>query len=205
MSVRTRIKVCGVRDAEIARAAASEGADAVGFAFVRGSPRQVEPEEAWAIIGTLPPFIASVGVFVNPSLDAFSDLEERCPTTVSQFSGSEDTQLVRQCGPGLIKGVRYHPADLAADLARWDAVEEVDAILIDCPDEPDWAGLARAVAATRKPVILGGLTPANVAAAIRAVRPFGVDTSAGVERQRGVKDPALIAEFCRAVREADRG
>lgn len=192
-----------MRTAEIALAAAGAGADAVGFAFVRGSARQVEPEEAWEIIGALPPFVGSVAVFMNPSLDAFSDVEERCPTTMTQFSGNEDSQLVRRCGPGLIKGVRYHPAELAADLAKWEAIDEVDAVLIDCPEDTDWGALAIVVAGTKKPVVLGGLDPANVEAAVKAVRPYAVDVSAGVEQERGIKDAALIAEFCAAVRRAD--
>lgn len=203
--MRTRIKVCGVRTAEIALAAVDAGADAVGFAFVRASARKIEPHDAWAIISALPPFVGTVAVFVSPSLDMFSDAEEQCPTSMTQFSGSEDVQLVRQCGPGLIKGLRYHPSDLPDDLAKWDAVDEVDAILIDCPDDPDWPVLSKTLSAVTKPVILGGLSPTNVAAAIREVRPYAVDTSAGVEGERGVKDPALITAFCDAVRDADRG
>lgn len=205
---RTRIKVCGVRTLEAAMAAAEAGADAVGFVFVRASARSIEPEEAWGIIGALPPLVSSVGVFVNASLDAFSDVEEQCPTTLAQLQGNEDVQLVRQCGPGVIKGVRYHPESLEADLAQWGGVEEVDAVLIDCPggEEFDWPALGARLAGVGKPVILsGGLDAVNVGAAVRAVRPYAVDVSGGVEREHGVKDAALIGAFCRAVQSADRG
>jgi phosphoribosylanthranilate isomerase len=96
----TRIKICGIRDAESARAAFDAGADAIGFMFVKSSARYIEPEAAWEIVGTLPPFASTVGVFANPTLDVFCDIEEACPTTLAQFHGSEDVPIVRQCGPG---------------------------------------------------------------------------------------------------------
>ncbi len=208
---RTRIKICGIRTAEIAHAAVDAGADALGFVFVQSSPRFIEPEEAWGIIGGLPPLVGTVGVFVNAPIDAFCDIEERCPTTYSQLQGNEEIPLVRRCGPGVIKAIRYDAATVREDLARWDEIDEVDAILVDgsaggLGESFDWSGLAPHLAGITKPVILaGGLTPGNVAAAIRAARPFAVDVSSGVERERGVKDPGLIEAFCEAVRGADRG
>ena len=210
-TLRTRIKICGVRSAEIARAAIDAGADAVGFVFVRASPRAIEPERAAEIMARLPPFAATVGVFVNISVDTFCDVEEACPTNYSQLQGSEDEKTVRACGPGVIRAVRYDAATIDAELARWDAVAEVDAILVDgsaggAGEAFDWSALTPRLAAVRKPVFLaGGLTPRNVGDAIRAVRPYAVDVSSGVEQERGVKDPAMIGAFCRAVREADRG
>jgi phosphoribosylanthranilate isomerase len=211
LAVRTRIKICGIRSPEIARAGVDAGADALGFVFVRSSPRSIEPEEAWAMIGGLPPLVSTVGVFVNAPIDAFCDIEERCPTTYSQLQGNEEIPLVRQCGPGVIKAIRYDAATIRDDLARWDGIDEVDAILVDgsaggLGESFDWSGLATHLTGVSKPVVLaGGLTPGNVAEAIRAVRPFAVDVSSGVEMERGVKDPALIEAFCEAVREADRG
>ena len=207
---RTRIKICGVRSAEIARAAVNAGADAVGFMFVRNSVRAIEPEAAAEIMWGLPPMLTTVGVFMNASVDAFTDIEEECPTHYAQLHGNEDEPTVRQCGPA-IKAVRYDPATIRRDLERWDAIDEVDAILVDGGGGGegvafDWAGLRAAMEGMATPIILaGGLTPTNVAAAIRAVRPFAVDVSSGVERDRGVKDPALIEAFCDAVRAADRG
>jgi phosphoribosylanthranilate isomerase len=209
--MRTRIKICGIRSAEAALAAADAGADAVGFVFVRTSVRFIEPQEAWKIVGALPPLMSSVGVFVNASLDTFSDIEELCPTTYSQLQGSEPERLVKECGPGVIKAVRFDEATIREDLARWDAIDEVDAILIDGSAGGEgtafeWSRLREPMQAVAKPVFLaGGLTPENVGDAVRAVRPYAVDVSSGVEREKGVKDPALIESFCRAVREADRG
>jgi phosphoribosylanthranilate isomerase len=153
-----------------------------------------------------------VGLFVNAPLDRFCDIEEQCPTDLSQLHGDEHESLVSECGPNIIKAVAFDPATIARELARWDAVPEVAAILVDGSrggqgQTLDWAELARHTQgrdADSTPIILaGGLTPHNVGEAIRAVRPWAVDVSSGVERERGVKDPAMIAAFCDAVRRAD--
>lgn len=207
--MRTRIKICGIRDEDAALAAADAGADAIGFMFVKTSPRYVEPEAAYAIMSGLPPLIATVGVFADPSVDEFSDVEETCPTIYSQLHGREDLQLVRSCGPDVIKAVRFDEATIAAELARWDGVEEVCAILVDGGSGGtgtvfDWSLLTPHIEKIGKPIILaGGLTPENVARAIREVRPWAVDVSSGVEREKGVKDVALIEAFCEAVHGAD--
>lgn len=208
---RTRIKICGIRDEDAAIAAIEAGADALGFIFVRSSVRFIDPADAWSIASALPPFVSSVGVFMNTSVDHFCDVEEICPTTLAQLHGNEDEATVKQCGPGVIRGVRFDAETIDADLARWDAIDEVDAILIDGSaggegTTLDWQRLAQALAPISKRIILaGGLTPANVGDAIRTVRPYAVDVSSGVEKERGVKDPALIEAFCDAVRDADRG
>lgn len=209
MPARTRIKICGIRTPESAAAAFDAGADAIGFVFVRSSARFITPEDAAEIMSGLPVFAATVGVFVNHSVEAFCDVEETCPTNYSQLQGTEDERTVRQCGPGVIRALRYDAATIDSDLARWDAVDEVDAILIDGSvggegTAFDWSALAPRLERISKPVILaGGLTAANVGDAIRAVRPYAVDVSSGVERERGVKDHALIEAFCLAVRRAD--
>jgi phosphoribosylanthranilate isomerase len=211
---RTRIKICGVRSLDAVRAAGDSGADAVGFVFHAASPRAIAPEAAWELVAHLPPFLTSVGLFVDPSVDRFCDVEEQCPTAMSQLHGDEDEEVAEECGPNIIKAVRFNPETIAADLERWDGVDAVAAILVDgsaggegaaC----DWKALAPVVAARgqgAKPIILaGGLTPENVGEAIRTVRPWGVDVSSGVESARGVKDPARIAAFCAAVQRADVG
>lgn len=207
---RTRIKICGIKTPELALAATDAGADAIGFMFVRSSPRHIEPEAAAEIMWGLPPMVTTVGVFMNASVDTFSDIEEVCPTHLAQLHGNEDEATVRDCGPA-IKAVRYDAATIRRDLERWSAIAEVDAILVDGSvggqgESFDWAGLRAAMEDIATPIILaGGLTPANVGEAIRAVRPFAVDVSSGVERERGEKDPALIEAFCEAVRKADAG
>lgn len=206
---RTRIKICGITDEEGLFAAADAGADAVGFVFHPKSRRFIEPEEAFELVGFLPPFVASVGLFVDASVERFSDMEELCPTDLSQLHGNESEQVVRDCGPKVIKAVKFDPATIERELARWDKVDEVDAILVDgsaggAGETFDWNALAKVKAATSKPLIIaGGLTPDNVAEAIRIVRPYGVDVSSGVESEPGQKDSTLIAKFCEAVRSAD--
>jgi len=193
----------------MAHAAVDAGADAVGFVFVRGSVRAIDPDEAAEIMWSLPPMITTVGVFMNASVDTFLEFEEQCPTHFVQLHGNEDESTVRACGPA-IKAIRYDGATIHEDLKRWDALDDVDAILVDGSaggegTTLDWAGLASAMEDIATPIILaGGLTAQNVGEAIRAVRPFAVDVSSGVESERGLKDPALIEAFCEAVRQADR-
>lgn len=214
--MRTRVKVCGVTSEESAMAAVEAGADAVGFVFHPKSPRAIRPDEAFDISAVLPPFVQSVGVFVDESVDRFMSIEEQCPTDLSQLHGRESEGVVRQCGPRLIKSVAFDAGTIVDELARWDAVEEVDAILVDGSaageggkgeafdwgvlaglfGEGGWRGRARLIVA-------GGLTAENVGSAIRALRPWAVDVSSGVESAPGVKDPGKLAAFCRAVREAD--
>lgn len=209
--MRTRIKICGITDEEGLFAAADAGADAVGFVFAESSKRYIDPGEAFDLISMLPPFVSSVGLFVDADVEAFIEIEEQCPTDMSQLHGSELERVVRQCGPSVIKGVRFDPETIEKELARWDRVDEVDAILIDGSTGGegktfDWSALAKVKQATQKPLIIaGGLTPENVGEAVRIVRPYGVDVSSGVERAPGEKDPAKVKAFCEAVRRADVG
>lgn len=208
---RTRIKICGIRDADAALAAADAGADAIGFMFYKNSSRAITPDEASEIMAVLPPCVSTAGVFVNPMLDDFCDAEETCPTTLVQFHGQESLELVQRCGPNLVKAIRFDDATIANELATWRDIPEVDAVLIDGSAGGegtafDWTKLSTFVDDYPKPIFLaGGLTPDNVAEAIRIVRPYAVDVSSGVEKSRGVKDPDLIESFCEAVFEADRG
>lgn len=210
-TIRTRIKICGIRDREAATVAAESGADAVGFIFVEGSPRFIEPEPAAEIMYTLPPMVSSVGVVRDLSVDDFCDVEQRCPCELMQLHGAESEKTVAACGPGIIRAIRFDPGTIGDELRRWSKLPEVGAVLVDGSAGGegecfDWAALAEAIRATPlpKPVILaGGLTPGNVGEAIRAVRPWAVDVSSGVESAPGVKDHEAIRAFCRAVREMD--
>jgi len=206
---RTRVKVCGITSEDAAAAAVEAGADVLGFVFVKGTPRYIDPDRAFAIMGALPPMVGTVGVLRNATLDEFIEIEQTCPTDWSQLHGTESESLVRDCGPRIIRGIRFRADTLGEDLARWAAIDEVDALLVDGSAGGegavfDWSALAAPVRELSKPVIVaGGLTPENVGEAIRACRPFAVDVSSGVEREPGVKDPAKVRAFCRAVREAD--
>ena len=206
---RTRVKICGVKTHDAIDAAIEGGADALGFVFVDASPRFIKPEKAWPLVASLPPLISSVGLFQNHEIEAFIAIEETCPTAMSQLHGEEAVNLVRDCGPGVIKSVRFDAETIAEKLKLWDGVEEVDAILIDgsaggLGESFAWEQLAEHVREIQTPIIVaGGLTPENVGEAIGAIRPYGVDVSSGVESRRGVKDSARIRAFCQAVLAAD--
>lgn len=215
MVARTRIKICGVRDIETGIVCAEAGADAVGFVFVKASPRAITPDEAFEIQASLPPFVSTVALFKNASIDFFCDAEETCPTTLVQLHGDESDQVIKQCGPNLIKAVKFDGATIARELARLEGIDEVDAVLVDGSaggegKSFDWGELKKQLEAIEgglsKPLIVsGGLTPENVGEAIRVLRPYCVDVSSGVERAPGVKDAGLIDAFCAAVRKADAG
>lgn len=206
---RTRVKICGVKDVETALAAARAGADAVGLMFVERSPRAIDAETGRAIMGALPPLVTPVGVVADLSVDAFCDLEGECPAPLFQLHGAEDERTVQACGPGVIKAFRFDAATIDSQLARWGSMDEVDAVLIDgsaggAGESFDWSALAPKLEGFDKPVFLaGGLDADNVAEAIRAVRPYAVDVSSGVESSPGVKDVDKIRAFCARVREAD--
>ncbi len=206
---RTRIKICGVRDVDMALTAATAGADAIGLVFVQNSPRFVNPDDAYEIMSALPPMTTAIGVFANHSLEAFSDIEECCPTPVTQLHGTEDEKLVKKCGPDVIKAIRFDPETIAKDIERWTAVDEVCALLIDganpgSGEAINWEALASFLESVSLPIILaGGLTPKNVGAAIELIQPWAVDVSSGVESAPGIKDAELIEAFCKAVRAAD--
>ena len=206
---RTRVKICGITEEEGLFAAAESGADAVGFVFHAKSRRFIEPEDALELTMFLPPFVSTVGLLVNPTVKQVRAVEEVCAPTWTQFHGQESEDIVRECGPGIIKAIQFDAATIEQQLKRWNQVDEVDAILVDGSaggegQSFDWAKLSAVADDITKPLILaGGLTPENVGEAIRIVRPFGVDVSSGVERAPGEKDAELIEAFCRAVQRAD--
>jgi len=200
---RTRIKICGITSDDLALAAAAAGADAIGLVFVPASPRYVLPGPAQRINKSLPPLVSVIGVFVNPS---DPDLQNWRGQWVQMHGSENEPQLARVTqNRRIIKGFKFSPAEVS----RWDRCPHVSAMLIDGSfggkgETFDHEKLAALMPTINTPVILaGGLTPENVGAAIRAVRPFGVDVSSGVETSRGVKSATLIREFCQAVREAD--
>jgi phosphoribosylanthranilate isomerase len=203
---RTRIKICGITTAASAAAAVEAGTDAIGLVFADRSPRRIERERAIDIAATLPPFIEAVSVWRNQPADEVAAWTGRC----LQFHGDEDEAFLRKMNAQGVDRTIIRGFHFSADaVQRWAACPAVSALLIDGPDPGsgeafDHEALAALTADIAKPIILaGGLTPDNVAHAIRTVRPFAVDVSSGVESSPGVKDPALMSAFCAAVRRAD--
>ena len=202
--MRTRVKICGITTVDDALSAAHNGADAIGLVFYTDSPRAVSMQAAHAIVTALPAFVTSVALFVNPRVaDVFSVLEMVGPDCL-QFHGEEDAGFCEQFNRPYIKAIRVGPeTDIRARVAEHPRARAVllDTYVAQVPGGTgqrfDWTVIP---ADCQKPVILaGGLTPANVAAAIRSVRPYAVDVSGGVEAQKGIKDQAKIREFIREV------
>ncbi len=204
-----RVKVCGIRNEGDARACLENGVHALGLVFFEPSPRYISPEEARTLIGSLPPLVSWVGVFVDEEPGKVLEIARYVGFGTVQLHGSEPPEVCEQLkGKGLrvIKALRVADEE---DLLGWEEyLGKVSAMLLDTkvPDTPGGSGrpfpwrLAKRVQGV--PVILaGGLNPQNIRNAILEVKPYGVDVSSGVERSPGVKDPALIREFMRRVRE----
>lgn len=197
---RTRVKICGITRVEDAAAAAACGADAIGLNFYPPSPRAVDLETAAAIRRALPPFVTAVGLFVNAEAATIAAAVDSVGLDLLQFHGDESPEQCAEPGMPYMKAVRVGDAVDVQGLACRYA--DAAALILDTPDEKLWGGSGRTFdwdlvpAGLTVPVVLaGGLTRANVAAAIRRLRPWAVDVSGGVESSPGIKDAAKIAEF----------
>jgi phosphoribosylanthranilate isomerase len=206
--MRTRVKICGITRVEDAQAAAAEGADAIGMVFYRPSPRYVSPERAHDIAMQTPAFVATVGVFVNPTREEVEQVVSKCGVTVLQFHGEESPDFCSSFSRPYIKAARIRPGlDLIKYLSPYSAAL---AWMLDAFHDDLWGGTGGAFdwslvpRRMARPVILsGGLTADNVADAVRRVRPYAVDVSSGVEASKGIKDAARIAAFIGAVKHED--
>lgn len=206
---RTRIKICGLTRTEDAAAAARAGADAIGLVFHPPSQRAVSLDQARAIVATLPPFVAAVGVFVDPPRDRVEAVLSAVPLDALQFHGSEEAALCRSFGRAYVKAVSMADGGDLDGYAR--AYPDARALLADSHASGQAGGTGRAFAWSRIPsgrsyglVLAGGLTPDNVGAAVAAVRPEAVDVSSGVESAPGRKSAERIERFIEEVRRGDR-
>ncbi len=217
---RTRVKICGITRVADGLAAAQAGADAIGLVFWPGTPRVVDFVRARAIADALPPFVTRVALFVDPAPEEVQAALAAVPLDLLQFHGGETPELCRAFGRPYLKAL--HVRDGVDLLECASSYADAAGFLFDSftpGDLPggtgrvfDWSRLsAGTLARLGAPAILsGGLDPANVGDAIRAVRPWAVDVSSGVEERgpdgraaRGLKDAARIAEFIAGVRNAD--
>jgi phosphoribosylanthranilate isomerase len=203
--VRTRIKVCGITRVEDARIAVALGADAIGLVFYPPSPRNVSAEAASAIIDAVPPFVTIVGLFVDPLQVQVESVLRQCALGLLQFHGDEPPEFCAGFGLPYLKAARVRVgSDLVQYLAPYYAARGWlldayhDRLYGGTGETFDWKLIPRDLA---RPVILsGGLTPDNVGAAVRQIRPWAVDVSSGVESAKGVKDAAKIAAFIAGVK-----
>jgi phosphoribosylanthranilate isomerase len=201
----TRVKVCGITTLEDALRAADLGADALGFIFYPKSPRYISPPEAAEIIRGLPPFVASVGVFVDCPTDEIDSIAATCSLTAAQLHGSETPEFCDQFRMKVIKAFRVRDARLPPEIDRY----RTDAILLDAFVEGSPGGTGRTFAwevareAKRfgRVILAGGLNCENIRDAIETVRPYAVDVSSGVETAPGKKDPVRLAEFLKKAKE----
>ncbi len=204
----TAIKFCGIARARDAELAVDLGVHALGFVFWPKSPRSVSFEQAADIVRLVPPTVATIGVFVDPTVEELAFALYTVGVSALQVHGDAvDWNAVRDVSPRAIRAVRLGEAQ--GDVVP--PVHESTTILLDAHDPVriggsgqviDWPRAA-AVAARRRVILAGGLTPANVGEAVRTVRPYAVDVASGVEERPGIKDPVKMRAFVEAVRQTD--
>ena len=205
----TRIKVCGITRLEDIHIAVQLGVDALGFVFVDSSPRCINIEQAKDLTQALPPFVQSVGLFMNQKEQEIREVLQEIPLNLLQFHGDESPAFCRQFNLPYIKAI---PMGGEIDALQYAAkYAESCGFLLDSHslgesggsgDVFDWDKIPRPF--DRPLILAGGLTVANVCEAVKQVQPFAVDVSSGVEASKGIKDPEKMAAFVRGVIEGDK-
>ena len=205
--MNTRVKICGITRVQDGLDAVRFGAHAIGLVFYAPSPRAVTPDQARAIVDALPPFVTAVGLFVNADAEAVRATLATVPLQLLQFHGDETPEYCAALGVPYLKAVRVRPG---VDLLQYAQQFHVArGLLLDAYVQGvrggtgatfDWTLIPNSLPL---PVVLsGGLDADNVGAAVRAVRPWAVDVSSGVESAKGIKDAAKIEAFMNGVRNA---
>lgn len=205
---KTAVKICGLTREEDALAAARLGAHALGFVFYARSPRYVESARAAAIVRVLPPFVTSVGLFVNAQAGDVERVLDEVPLDLLQFHGEETPAYCAQFRRPYIKALRVRPGVDLLQYAR--QYEGARGLLLDAFVEGTHGGTGSGFdwnlipSGLPLPVVLsGGINAGNVTAAIQRVRPCAVDVSSGVESAPGIKDARKMTDFFQGVRNAD--
>lgn len=203
-----KIKICGITNLDDALFAAEYGADALGFNFYKKSPRYIEPQKAAEIIAQLPPFVMPVGVFVNEREDRIREIQRMTCIQSVQFHGDESPEFCQRFEARVIKAFQVKDKESLKVMAHY----RVGAFLLDSYREGmrggtgvtfDWH-LAVVAKTFGKIILAGGLTPENVAEAVKLVQPYGVDVAGGVEKEKGIKDQGKIKKFITEVRRSSR-
>ena len=215
---RTRIKICGLTRVEDVAAAVAAGADAIGFVFYAKSPRYVTPDVAAQLISAAPPFVSTVGLFVNAGVEEVAAVLQQAPLSLLQFHGDETPEQCAAIAAAVkrpfIRAARIGSSTTPADLIKYEqdyrsASPYFTGLLLDTLVEQyggsgkvfDWSLIPEELAP--RVVLSGGLSVQNATDAVQRVRPHAVDISSGVEQAKGIKDAAKIAAFISAVRQAD--
>lgn len=209
LAVVTRVKICGITNLEDALAAARMGADALGFVFYQPSPRNVDVGTAKSILAQLPPFVTSVGLFVDADAGFLRSVLSELPLDLLQFHGDESEQDCNRWGRPYLKAIRMREGtDLAAQCHTYHSSRGIllDTFVAGQPGGTglsfDWNCVPKDLS---KPIVLaGGLDPSNVANAVRQVRPWAVDVSGGVEAAKGKKDNVLMQAFITGVHSVSK-
>lgn len=204
-----RVKICGITSRDDAWAAVEAGADALGFIFVEGTPRYIEPEAAAAIIASLPPFTATVGVFVDRAAQEIERIAGVSGVGLAQLHGRESPDM---CGHLRIPFIKVIRVQGERDLETLHRYPQAKGFLLDTYVAGQSGGTGRtfpweiATKAARqfRVILSGGLTPKNVALAVAQVRPYAVDVCSGVEAGAGRKDHDKVREFIEQARQVDR-
>ena len=203
----TRVKICGITSREDAWAAVEAGADALGFIFVEGTPRWIEPKEAAAITIEMPPFVATVGVFIDRTAEQIEEIAASYGISLAQLHGSEPPAECARLRLPYVKAIRVQGE---GDLAGLHQYERARAFLLDtyAPDRAGGTGktfpweIAARAARESRIILSGGLTPETVARAVVQVRPYAVDVCSGVESSPGRKDHRKVREFIDQAKKA---
>lgn len=218
MTQRTRIKICGLTRHEDVQAAVAAGADALGFVFYSKSPRYIQPEAAARLMAKIPPFVSTVGLFVNASVAEVQEVVAQTSISLLQFHGDETPALCAAIASAVnrpyIRAIRVKPDTDPADLLEYEsdyraASTLFTGLLLDTYVDSyggsgkvfDWSLIPENIAP--RVVLSGGLSAQNATDAVQRVRPYAVDVSSGVEHDKGIKDAAKIRAFIAAVRVAD--
>ncbi|HVB59527.1 MAG TPA: phosphoribosylanthranilate isomerase [Candidatus Acidoferrales bacterium] len=209
---RVKVKICGITNWTDARRAIEAGADLLGFNFYAPSPRYITPAKARRIIRRLPKKVSAVGVFVNESEEKILDIARSVGLGGLQLHGDESQATVERLNRSLsvIKAVRVRRPFRFSRLQRF---RHAKALLLDGFDRRRYGGtgrtfnwgIARRANRYGKVFLSGGLTPENVAEAIRVAKPYAVDVCSGVEAKPGKKDPARVKAFMHAVNNIQKG
>lgn len=202
-----RVKICGITSYEDALAAVEAGADALGFVFAPGTPRYIEPEAAAAIAQQMPPFLTTVGVFIDRTVEEIERIVSASGLTLAQLHGNESPDECARLRVPFVKAIRVQGEH---DVERLNSYKGARAFLLDSYDalRPGGTGrtfpweLAAKAARQARVILSGGLNPDNVALAVAQVRPYAVDVCSGVEASPGVKDHQKVREFIERARQA---